>query len=248
MADRTAPAFYARPGTRAGDWWTLLHPPYTLWHLSYVVLGAGIAPGRDWGALGLSLLAFLLALGVAAHALDELNGRPLRTSLTDRTLWVAAAVSLAGAVALGVVGVFFWPGPVNIPLLVAIPVGAVLVIGYNLELFGGRLHTDAWFALGWGGFPVVVGFVAQSPDYTWRTGVAAAAATAAGVGTSYAQRHLSTPARALRRRTRSVDGTLTALDGSVTPLDRDVLLRPLEGGLRALSWAIPVLALAVLLA
>ena len=35
------PAFYARPSFASrgaiGDWWTLLHPPYTLWHLSYVV-------------------------------------------------------------------------------------------------------------------------------------------------------------------------------------------------------------------
>jgi hypothetical protein len=248
MTDRTAPAFYARPGTRFGDWWTLLHPPYTVWHLSYVVLGAGIATDRDWGALGLSVLAFLLALGVAAHALDELNGRPLGTALTDRTLWAAAWLSLFGAVVLGVIGVFFWPGPVNVPLAIAIPVGAVLVVGYNLELFGGRLHTDWSFALAWGGFPVVVGFVAQSPDYTSRSLAAAAAAAAAGVGTSYAQRHLSTAARALRRRTRSVEGALTALDGTVTPLDRDVLLRPLEGGLRALSWAIPLLAVAVLLA
>jgi hypothetical protein len=147
--------------------------------------------------------------------------------------------------------VFFWPGPVNVPLAIAIPVGAVLVVGYNLELAGGRLHTDWSFALGWGGFPVVVGFVAQSADlsdYGWRTVAAAVAATAAGVGTSYTQRHLSTAARGLRRRTASVDGTLTALDGTVTTLDRDTLLRPLEGGLRALSWAIPILAIAVLLA
>jgi hypothetical protein len=248
MTDRTTPAFYARPGTPAGDWWTLLHPPYTLWHLSYVVLGAAVAPGRDWGALGLSVLAFLLAVGVAAHALDELHGRPLGTALTDRTLWLAAALSLLAAVILGVIGVFFWAGPVNVPLAVAIPVGAVLVVGYNLELFGGRLHTDWSCALGWGGFPVVVGFVAQSPDHTWRTLGAAAAATAGAVGTSYAQRHLSTAARTLRRRTRAVEGTITALDGSVTTLDRDVLLRPLEAGLRALSWAIPILAVAVLLA
>jgi hypothetical protein len=37
------PAFYAlaRGGWR--DYVTLLHPPYTLWHLSYVAIGAAIA-------------------------------------------------------------------------------------------------------------------------------------------------------------------------------------------------------------
>ncbi len=241
-----APAFYARHGGRAADWWTLLHPPYTLWHLSYVVLGAAIAPVVDVGALALSVLAFFLAVGVAAHALDELQGRPLRTAIADPVLRGVAALALLGACALGVVGVFFW-GPVDWPLAVAVPVGAVLVVGYNLELFGGRLHTDWCFAWGWGGFPVAVGFVAQSPRVTWSLLAAATAATLGGVGTSYAQRHLSTTARELRRRTKSVAGTRTRLDGSVEPLDRTTLLRPLEGALRALSWAVPVIAVAVLL-
>jgi hypothetical protein len=242
-----APAFYARRGGRAADWWTLLHPPYTLWHLSYVVLGAAMAPVVDPVALVLSVLAFFLAVGLAAHALDELQDRPLGTRITDRTLRSVAVVALAGACALGVVGVFFWE-QVNWALAVAIPVGALLVVGYNLELFGGRLHTDWAFAWGWGGFPVAVGFVAQSPALTWPLLGAALAATLAGVGTSYAQRHLSTPARSLRRRTAAVTGTVTGLDGSVEPLDRAALLLPLEGALRAMSWAVPAVALAALLA
>lgn len=243
----TAPAFYARHGGRVADWWTLLHPPYTLWHLSYVVLGAAVAPTLDWGALGFSVLAFFLAVGLAAHALDELHGRPLRTRISDPTLWMVAGLALTGACALGVVGAFF-QGPVNWPLVVAIPVGALLVLGYNLELFGGRLHTDATFAWGWGGVPAAVGFIAQSPHLTWASVAAAAGVVAAGVGTSYAQRYLSTPARDLRRRTADVTGTISRLDGSVQPLDRDALLAPLEGALRALSWAVPVIALATLLA
>jgi hypothetical protein len=241
-----APAFYARHGGRAADWWTLLHPPYTVWHLSYVVLGAAMAPLVDLGVLALSLLAFFLAVGLAAHALDELQGRPLGTGISDRTLRAVAGLALGGACLLGVVGVLFH-GPLNWALALAVPVGALLVVGYNLELFGGRLHTDAGFAWAWGGFPVAVGFVAQSPSLTWASAGAAVAATAAGVGTSYAQRRLSTPARALRRRTADVTGGLTRSDGSVEPLDRAALLAPLEGALRALSWAVPVVAVAALL-
>jgi hypothetical protein len=242
-----APAFYARRGGRAADWWTLLHPPYTVWHLSYVVLGAAMAPAVDLVALGASVVAFFLAVGLAAHALDELQGRPLRTRISDRTLRGVAGLSLAGACILGVVGAFY-RSPFNWPLVVAIPVGAVLVVGYNLELFGGRLHNDATFAWGWGGFPVAVGFVAQSPAASWSALAAAVAATLAGVGTSYAQRRLSTPARELRRRTAEVSGTVTRADGSVEPLDRTTLLAPLEGALRALSWAVPVVAAAALFA
>ncbi|MGZ8742559.1 MAG: hypothetical protein ACXWXO_06535 [Nocardioides sp.] len=243
--EAVAPAFYARRGGSLADWWTLLHPPYTLWHLSYVVLGAAMAPVLDWTALGLAVLAFFLAVGLAAHALDELEGRPLGTRISDSVLRAVAVVALAGACALGVYGVFFHRD-VNWALAAAIPVGAVLVVGYNLELFEGRLHTDHAFAWGWGGFPAAVGFVAQSPALTWSS-LAAAAATLGAVGTSYAQRHLSTPARDLRRRTHAVTGALTWLDGHVTPLDRTALLAPLERSLGALSWAVPVIAVAALL-
>lgn len=245
------PAFYARRGGTWADWWTVLHPPYTLWHLSYVVLGAAMAPRLDWVALGLSVLAFFLAVGLAAHLLDELQGRPLGTGISDGVLKTGAVATLAVACALGVYGAFLH-GPVNVPLIVAIPIGALLVVGYNLELFGGRLHDDRTFAWAWGGFPVVVGYLAQAPHldgpgvgWSW---LAASAATAAGIATSYAQRRLSTPARDLRRRTAEVHGTVRRPDGTESPLDRSALLAPLEGALRALSWGVPVVALAALLA
>lgn len=249
MADHEAlsPAFYARRGDRAADWWTLLHPPYTLWHVSYVVLGAAMAPAVDWTVLVTMVLAFFLAVGLAAHALDELHGRPLGTRISDGVLRTVAGLALTAACTLGVHAAFFH-GPTNWPVAVAVPVGALLVVGYNLELFGGRLHNDATFAWAWGGFPVAVGFLAQSPGSTWPVLASGAAATLAGVGTSYAQRRLSTPARDLRRRTADVTGTVRRLDGRVEPLDRGTLLEPLEGALRALSWALPAVAVAVLLA
>src|SRR5205814_7935334 len=95
------PAFYAleRGGWR--DYVTLLHPPYTLWHLSYVAIGAGLAPKIDGTRLGATFAAFALALGVGAHALDELRGRPLRTAIPAPVLVVLAAASIAGAAAIG---------------------------------------------------------------------------------------------------------------------------------------------------
>lgn len=241
------PAFYGRRGSAAADWWTLLHPPYTMWHLSYVVLGAAIAPTGDWVALVSSVLAFFLALGLAAHALDELHGRPLNTGIASSTLWAVAGLSLAAAVGLGTVGAFFWHGT-NWALAAAIPVGVVLVFGYNLELFDGRLHTDRAFAWAWGGFPMAVGYVAQAPPRSLVLLAAALAATLFAVGTSYAQRTLSTPARQLRRRVTQVSGTLVTMDGVSVDLDRVALLQPLEGALRALSWALPAVSGAVLLA
>jgi hypothetical protein len=239
-----AAAFYGKRGGRGADWWTLLHPPYTVWHVSYAVLGAGLAPHLDWTVLAATALAFFLAVGLAAHALDELNGRPLGTAIPDRVLWGVAAVGLAGAVALGIIGVSRGRGAL-IPFVI---VGVGLVLGYNLELFGGRLHTDLGFAAAWGGFPVAVGYVAQAPPLTGAGVAAVTAATAAAVALSYAQRCLSTPARAIRRRTRELSGVATLTDGTKHTLDRATLLAPLEGGLRAMSWAVPLLAVAVALA
>ncbi len=240
----TGPAFYARSGGWAAQWWTLLHPPYTLWHLSYVVLGAAVWPDPDLGALAVTVAAFALAMGVGAHALDELNGRPLRTPVGDRTLVAVALVSVVAAVGLGT-----WLALRGTPLLwPLVALGPVLVAGYNLELAGGRLHTTGGFAVSWGAFPALVGSVAQDPDWTAGGAVATAAVVASATALSVAQRRLSTPARQLRRRTVEVTGVLRGTDGTRTDLNRAVLLAPLEGALRALCWAVPLTAAAALAA
>jgi len=235
VADR-APAFYAR----RSDWWTVLHPPYTVWHLSYVVIGACLAPHVDVVRLLASVVAFLLAVGVAAHVFDELHGRPLGTAIPDRVLTTVGIVSLAGAVALGVAGV----DRVGLVLVPFIVVGPVLVLAYDLELLGGRLHTDVGFALAWGAFPVLTAYVAQAD----RVRVEAVLAAAAAFGLSWAQRALSTPARLVRRRARSVEGRVVLDDGTTQPVDAAFLIRPLERALRAMSWSMAALAAALAVA
>src|SRR5207302_1142803 len=99
------PAFYAVGGGRIGDAVALLHPPYTAWHLSYFALGAAAAPHVYAGRTAWGLAAFALAVGIAAHALDEWHDRPLGTRFSDATLVSLAALSLAGALAIGVGGI-----------------------------------------------------------------------------------------------------------------------------------------------
>lgn len=185
---------------------------------------------RLWASLG----AFLLAVGVAAHALDEVVDRPLGTALSRRTLIALAVGGLAGAVAIGVVGVFI-VSPLLIPL---VAIGAFLVLAYNLELAQGRFHTDLWFALAWGAFPAFTGYFANA--LTVRpAGVLVAAACFL---LSVAQRRLSTPARALRRRTAEITGTQRLADGRVVELTAARLAEPLEGALSALWLALVLLA------
>jgi hypothetical protein len=232
------PAFYAleRGGWR--DYVTLLHLPYTAWHLSYVAIGCALAPVLHVDRLLAALLAFFLALGVAAHALDELRGRPLGTEIPRSVLVGLAAVSLAGAVAIGIVAAVAWTPW----LLVCVAVGAFLVPAYNLELFGGTFHSDLWFGIAWGAFPLLTGYLV-SAEHTSLTAVLAALWA---LCLSLAQRHLSTQVRMVRRRVRDVSGTIVHADGGEAPVTKDTLLRTPELALRTLTLATLALAAALL--
>ena len=223
MSTSTRPAFYALAPGGWRDYVTLIHPPYTAWHLSYVVIGAALAPEWRPGILGLALAAFFLGMGVAAHALDELQGRPLQTRIGRRTLLGLAVISLLGAAAIGI-GTALHTTPWLLAFVVA---GAFLAVAYNLELFGGVFHGTLWFALGWGALPVLATYVAAAE--TIRGEALAAALFAALV--SWTQRVLSTPVRTQRRQ-----------EGALTPLGKQF-----ELGLRLLSAAMVALALALVL-
>jgi len=232
-------AFYALAPGGWRDWWTLLHPPYTVWHLSYVAIGAATAAEVDLYRLGMSLLGFFLGVGLAAHALDELRGRPLGTSISDRVLWGLAVASLVGAAAVGIVGIV----QVSAWLAAFIVAGAFLVVAYNLELLGGMFHSDLWFAVAWGGFPALTGAFAQDGKLE----VAAVLVAGACVAISAAQRALSTPVRRLRRRVVTVEGTITLRDGTTEPIGADVIRTAPEAALKLLALAMPLLATALVI-
>ena len=236
--DLDRPAFYARSGGARNDLLTLLHPPYTLWHLSYVVLGAVASPRIHGDRVAAALLAFFLAVGVGAHAFDELHDRPLRTGLSSRSLAITGSIALLGATGIGVAGI----ATVSITLAPFVLFGAAICVAYNLELFGGRFHSDAWFALAWGAFPALTGYWANALSFTLAGGLVAASCA----GFSVLQRRLSTPARLLRRRTASVSGEQRLVDGSSIDLSRSLLLVPLDGALQAMSVAITLLAAGLL--
>jgi hypothetical protein len=234
MGGDDRPAYYAlRPGGWR-DYWTLLHPPYTLWHLSYVAIGAAAAPDLSLGRLGPSLLAFFLGVGLTAHALDEVTGRPLQTRISSRTLIAIAVVGLAGAVALGVLGaarVSWW-------LMAFVAFGSFIVLAYNLELAGGRFHSNLWFALSWGAFPALTGYFAQTGVVRWQAVLVAVAC----LFLSVAQRRLSTPVRRLRRGVAVVEGRMILRDGTEVPVDEAMVRAAPEAALRAMAVAMVLLA------
>ncbi len=232
-----APAFYAARSGGWRDYWTLLHPPYTVWHLSYVLLGASLAPSPDPRIVAGALLAFGLAVGVGAHAFDELRGRPLRTRIPSRVLVALGALALAGAIGFGLLAATVL-GP---SFLAFVAVGGALVLLYAFE--APVVHSDAGFALGWGAFPVVTAAYATGA-HPVPTFIAAAAAALL----SLAQRRLSTRARSVRRRATAVSGEVTYADGSREKIDRDALIAAPEGALRVLWLAVLAVAVSALLA
>jgi hypothetical protein len=231
------PSWYALDTGGWRDYVTLLHPPYTAWHLSFVVIGGCLAPVVAWGRLTAAVVAFGLAVGIGAHALDELRGRPLRTSIPNSVLVGLAALAIGIACAIGIGGaIAFEPW-----LVVLVPLGVFLVLAYNLELVDGRFHSDLWFGLAWGGFPVICGYAAVAGHLS----VAALLAAAFAVLLSLAQRALSNHVRFVRRRVVAVDGELELRDGARERLDADRLIAAEERGLRLLAAASVVLAAAL---
>jgi len=232
------PAFYALAQGGWRDYLTVLHPPYTAWHLSYVAIGATLAPHFHADRLGAAAAAFFLALGIGAHALDEWEGRPLQTRIPKRTLLALTVLSLAGAVAIGIAGAVMF----NLWLLVFVAAGALLVPIYNLELFDGAIHNSPGFALAWGAFPLLTGYFACAGTITW---VALLAAGYAAL-TSYIQRVLSTPVRHVRRRVASVTGTAELRDSTREALTPELLYATQERSLQLLAAANVCLAGALL--
>jgi hypothetical protein len=232
------PAFYALAPGGWRDYVTLLHLPYTAWHLSYVAIGAALAPEPAGRRLLAALAAFGLALGIGAHALDELNGRPLNTRISDRALSALAAISIGGAVAIGIAAALSW----TLWLLPFVVAGGSLVLAYNLELFGGFFHTDLWFGLAWGAFPLLTGYFVVAEKLTPEAGLAAIFALLS----SLAQRELSRQVRKVRRRVDAVTGSLTMADGTREDITADTLIGAPEAALRLLAAAMVSLATALL--
>ena len=234
------PAFYAM---RRGGWRdlvTVLHPPYTAWNLANVCFGAAAASQIHTDRFVSTLAAFFLAVGVGAHTLDELNGRPLNTQLSDRTLIALAVGSLTGAIGIGIAGCVI----ISATLIPFVLAGAFIAVAYNLELFGGRFHTDFWLAAAWGGFPALTSWWVNTLSFgSAKTVVAGALVTAGCFGLTTVQRRLSTPVRRLRRKTVSVSGEQRLADGTVIPLTASELAGPLDGSLRSLSWAVVALSI-----
>lgn len=234
------PAYYALPRGAWRDYVTLLHPPYTLWHLSYVALGAAAAPDLRLDRLAGLALAFFLAVGIGAHALDEYRSRPLSTRIPGSYLLALAALSITGAVAIGLLATL----SISLWAIPFVAFGTFMVLAYNLEVAGGRFHSDIWFGLAWGSFPALAGYWANAE----RLDATAFLVAAGCFALSMAQRVLSNRVRGLRREARTAHGSIEYRDGRVQAITMPYLLADSEAALRLMGASIALMATGWLLA
>lgn len=166
--------------------------PYTLMNVSYVAIGSLLAPTVHLDRLGAMALVYLLAVGVTAHALDAMApNKPWGTIITEFQFLAIALAALVPALAIGLYySLFFAP----LLILVGIP-ELFFLAAYNLELFKGRFHTEAWFAFSWGFLPVLAGFVVQTNTLS----LAPLAGGVFGFLTAYVEANASRPYKALRK-------------------------------------------------
>ena len=217
----------------------LLHFPYTIWHLSYVLIGIALSPIIYADRSLATLFAFFLGLGIGAHALDETMGNPLETKLSRLNLYAIGLSAVSAAVAIGL----YYAFTVSLLLLPFIGVEAFFALVYNLEMFQKKFHNTIVFALSWGVIPFLTGYFVNSLQLGLDSLIAAAS-----VGLlTYVQRTLSLQARSIRRSERSNVHSLRLESGEEVPISADELISPAEKSLKALTLMVLLMAVALVL-
>jgi hypothetical protein len=208
----------------------LLFLPYTGMVLAFTLIGSMLAETIHWDRVTAILTIYFLALGIGAHALDALGGqgsKPWGAAFSRRQLWL---ISTGAVVSAYGIGIYYMVRHAPLLWWIAIAEGFFL-LAYNLEWFRGRFHTDAWFAVSWGGLPVLAGYVLQ----TNRLAPAALLIATAMAMLSLVEIRASRPYKTLKRR---------AVSESLSAVER-VHMQQFESILKAVSLGVILLGVGV---
>ena len=141
----------------------LMFLPYTGMCVSFTILGSMLAPTITWDRVAAVSLIYGLALGISAHAADNLGSKkkPWGMYFNSKGLWMMVALGLIVAYSIAAYYIIYY-----VPNLLAVGVlEGFFVFAYNLELFRGRLHTDGCFIFSWGILPVFAGYIMQTNTF-----------------------------------------------------------------------------------
>lgn len=149
--------FYQLEGSKLKEFITILHIPYTLMCLSLLTIGFSLDGIQNWTIYGLTLIAYFFGLGISAHSFDQLEGMGSRyvKHLTDSDLIPIGVASFAIALGIGIATMIKYDAW---GLLFLIPLQSFFALTYPIsKLYGGKFHSDFWFAVSFGFLPVVIG-------------------------------------------------------------------------------------------
>jgi hypothetical protein len=194
-------------GTRINEWFVpafgpprfrafvgMMFLPYTGMCISFAVIGSALVADMHWERVGAIALIYALALGVGAHAADTMGSKkakPWGSYFTKKQMVALMASSLALAYAIGIYYIVLYA-----PLLAVVAVlEGFFLFAYNFEIWGGRFHSDFWFAASWGALPVMAGYLIQAGDAGLLPYLAACAAGLA----SFAEIRMSRPYKQLKK-------------------------------------------------
>ncbi len=204
--------------------------PYTLMNVSYVLIGSLLATPVHYDRMAGMAAVYVLAVGIAAHSLDALGpNKPWGNFLSRSQLLSLSMAGLVPALGLGLYYALTF-APILIPLGI---LELFFLLAYNLEYFGGRFHTDFWFAVSWGFLPVLVGYAVQSNSVT----PASLAGGSFGFFTAFVEINASRPYKALKKETaesetafaRRLESILKGVVASVLATALLLLVRAVSG-------------------
>jgi hypothetical protein len=168
--------------------------PYTGMCVSFAVIGSIAASDVHWDRIGAIALIYALALGIGAHAADNIGSqkdKPWGRYFTRKQMIALMISSLAAAYAIGIYYIVL-----HVPLLAIVAIlEGFFLFAYNFEIWGGRFHNDFWFAVSWGALPVMAGYLIQTSDIGILPFAVAGAATLA----SFAEIRMSRPYKQLKK-------------------------------------------------
>ena len=139
----------------------MLFLPYTGMCISFTIIGSMLSESISWDRVLSIFIIYFLALGVSAHAADNLGSKKIKPWGNFFSTFELRLMVIGGLSVSYILGIYYIITVAPLLLIIAIIEGFFL-FAYNFELFNGLFHNNFWFAVSWGGLPLLAGFVIQT--------------------------------------------------------------------------------------
>lgn len=139
----------------------MLFLPYTGMCISFTIIGSMLSESIAWDRVLSIFIIYFLALGVSAHAADNLGSKKIKPWGNYFSTFELRLMVIGGLSVSYILGIYYIITFAPLLLFIAIIEGFFL-FAYNFELFNGLFHNNFWFAVSWGALPLLAGFVIQT--------------------------------------------------------------------------------------